>query len=98
MGEHDELQAIVGHVRREVAVDVHHALLEVLIRAPHGKGSAAYGIPVRKEARQVLLVPGEKEVRKLVVVDGICVGRIGDPEIGGIGDVARVEGEDGDIG
>ena len=64
---------------------------------PWGKGGAARGIPVRKEARQVFFVPGEEKVREFVVVDGVGVGRIGDPEVSGVGDVARVEGENGCI-
>jgi hypothetical protein len=33
MGERNDLQAIVGHMSRQIAVAIHHALAKTLIRA-----------------------------------------------------------------
>ena len=90
VGKHDHLQTVVRHVRGEIGVDVHHAVLELFVRALYCQGRPAVGIPIGEEAWKVLFVPGEKKVCELVVVDGIRVGRIGDPQVGRVVDGAGV--------
>ncbi|WP_156789669.1 hypothetical protein [Gracilinema caldarium] len=75
----------------QVGVDVHHAFLKILVGTADREGGAAVGIPVGKELREVLFVPGKKEVRELMVVHRIGIGRVRNPQVGGIGYIPGVE-------
>ena len=86
MGEHHHLQALLGGMGRQVGVDFHHAPLEILPRPPHRQGGPSVCVPFREETGKMFFVPGQKKVRQLVVVHRVGVGRIGDPEVGGVGD------------
>ena len=90
VGEHDHLQAVVRHVAGEVLVDLHHRAAEVLAIAAHGEFGAGVGRPLGEGFGQLLVIPGEKKVAEFVVVDRIGVGRIGDPEVAGLAEVAGV--------
>ena len=83
MGEHDDLHAVVGHVAREVRVDLDHRLREMRVPA-HGQRPLAVRVAVRENGRQQRLVPREEIFRELVIIHGIGVGRVGEPETGGV--------------
>jgi hypothetical protein len=84
MGEHDELQAVVGHVLCQTPVAVHHCQAKVFIRSLDSQGALAVGIPLRKKDGQTLFIPGQEEFGEFLVIDGIGIRGIGDPEIGGV--------------
>lgn len=46
MGEHDDLQPVVGRMGGEVPVGVHHALPKLLAGTANGEGTLAVGVPV----------------------------------------------------
>ena len=56
--------------------------------------SSAAGIaaPFGEKFGELLVIPSEEEVSEFVVVDGIGVGRVGDPEVAGLAEVAGVTG------
>ena len=92
VGEHDELQAVVGHVLGQTAIALHHGDPEVFIRPLDGQGALAVGVPLGKEDGQALFIPGQKEFGEFLVIDGVGVRGIGDPEIGGVGRCSGVQG------
>ena len=71
VGEHDDLQAVVRHVRCQVPVTIHHAPAEALVRAGHGEGAAGVSIPVSEKPRQRPAHPGQEKLRQFVVVDRV---------------------------
>ena len=81
MGEHDDLEAVVRHVFGEVLVSVHHALAEFLAGAADGERTLAIRVPVGEEFGQMLFVPGQEELGEFVIVDGVGVGGVGEPDV-----------------
>ena len=79
--EHDDLDAVVGHVGGEVPVAVHHAPAEVLALTDDRERPTAVRGPLREETGEGLLVPGEEELAQLMVVDGVRVGRVCHPHV-----------------
>ena len=79
MGEHDDLHAVVGHVVRKVRIDFNHGLRKMFIPA-HGERTLAVGVAVRENGREKGFVPRQKIFRELMIIHGVGVRRIGEPE------------------
>lgn len=91
MGELHHLETVVRHVASEIAIDLDHGMAEVVAVTPHREFGAGVWRPLRKGLREGFIIPGEKEITQFVVVHGIGIRWIGDPEIAGFAEVARVD-------
>jgi hypothetical protein len=81
VGEHHDLEAIIWHVCREIAVAVYHAPAEALVRACDGKSAFAVGIPVGEQRLERPFIPSEEKLGEFVVIDSVGVWRISNPNI-----------------
>jgi hypothetical protein len=90
VGELNHLQTVVRHVAGEVFVDFHHRTAEVFAIATHGEFGTSIGGPFGESFGELLVIPSEEEVGEFVVVDGVSVGRVGEPDVAGFAEVACV--------
>jgi hypothetical protein len=79
VGEHDNLQPIVGHVLREHTVSIDHAFAKLVTAALQGQHPPRVPEPLSDWG--VLTQPPDEVFRDLVIVDRIRIGRISDPDV-----------------
>ena len=68
----------------EVFVNLDHGTAEVFAIAAHGEFGAGIGGPFGESLGELLVIPREEEIAEFVVVHGIGVGRVGEPNVAGI--------------
>lgn len=81
MREHDDLEAVVGHVFGEIAIAVDHAAPEVGVSALHGQSSLAVRVPMWKQRREQPSVPCQKHLGEFVIVYCVCVWWVRNPQV-----------------
>ena len=72
---------MVRHMGCKTAVAVYHALTEAFVSACDDEGTFAVGVSVWKQFLEMLFIPGEKNFREFMVIDGIGIRRISNPNI-----------------
>lgn len=94
MGELHHLDAIIRHMLGKIPVYLNHGTPKFFAVATHGKLSSGIASPFGKYIGEPLFMPGQEKVAEFMIVDGVCVGRISNPDVAGFAEIASVDCRD----